>query len=97
MGTFWVKISSKNVRDEVRPHICFHNHVQNLILIILEKKVKKMLIFDYFRGFLVFNTKKWPFLLNKFFGTMASIMVYTLNLDKEKDICLNVCSVGKLL
>ena len=54
-GTFWVKICSKNAQDEVRPHFHVHNCVQNLILIIL---VKKMFSFDYFRSFLVFNTKK---------------------------------------
>ena len=37
-GTFWVKICSKNAQDEVRPHFHVHNCVQNLILIILEKK-----------------------------------------------------------
>jgi hypothetical protein len=26
-GTFWVKISSKKVQDEVRRHFCVHNHV----------------------------------------------------------------------
>ncbi len=87
--TFWVKIGSKNVQDEIRPHIRVHNRVQNLIMIILEKKSKKMLIFDYFRAFLVFNTKKWPFLGNN--------MVYTLYLDKEKELCLDACFVGKLL
>ncbi len=51
--------SLKNAQDEVRTHFWAHNRVQNLILIILEKKVKKMFIFDYFRGFLVFNTKNW--------------------------------------
>jgi hypothetical protein len=39
--TFWVKITPKNTQDEVRPHFCVHNRVQNLILIILEKKSKK--------------------------------------------------------
>ena len=40
-GTFWVKIGSKNAQDEFRPHFCVHNRVQNLILIILEKKSKE--------------------------------------------------------
>ncbi len=40
-----------------------------------------MFIFDYFRAFLVFNTKNWPFL-----GIIN--MVYTLYLDKEKELCL---------
>ena len=40
-GTFWVKIGSKNAQYEVRPHFCVHNRVQNLILIILEKKCKE--------------------------------------------------------
>ena len=38
-GTFWVKIGSKNAQGEVRPHFCVQNRIQNLILIILEKKV----------------------------------------------------------
>ena len=33
-----------------------------VILIILEKKVKKMFIFDYFRLILECLTVKWPFL-----------------------------------
>ncbi len=37
-GTFLVKIGSKNAQDEIRPHFCVHNRVQNLILIILEEK-----------------------------------------------------------
>jgi hypothetical protein len=48
-----------------------------------------MFIFDYFRAFLVINTKKWPFL--------GINMVYTLYLDKEQELCLDVCFVGKLL
>jgi hypothetical protein len=48
-----------------------------------------MLIFDYFRAFLVFNTKKWPFL--------GINIVYTLYLNKEQELCLVVCFVGKLL
>jgi hypothetical protein len=40
-GTLWVKIGSKNAQDEVRPHFCVHHRVQNLILIILEKKSKE--------------------------------------------------------
>jgi hypothetical protein len=48
-----------------------------------------MFIFDFFRAFLVFNTKKWPFL--------GINMVYTLYLDKEKELCLDACFVGKLL
>ena len=88
-GTFWVKIGSKNAQDEFRPHFCVHRCVQNLIMIISEKKVKKMFIFDYFRAFLVFNTKKWPFL--------GINMFYTLYLNKEQELCLDVCFVGKLL
>ena len=70
-------------------YFCVHNHVQNLILTILENKVKKMFIFDYFRAFLLFNNKKCPFL--------GIIMVYTLYLDKENELCLDACFVGKLL
>ena len=81
MVHFGFKIVSKNARDEVSLHFC--------VLIILEKKVKKMFIFDYFRAFFMFNTKKWPFLGIK--------MVYTLYLDKEQELCLDVCFVGKLL
>jgi hypothetical protein len=88
-GTFWVKISPKNAQDEVRPHFCVHNRVENLILIILEKKVKKIFIFDYFRAFLVIDTKKWSF--------SGINMLYTLYLDKEHELCLDVCFVGKLL
>jgi hypothetical protein len=55
------KKGSKNAQDEVRPHFRVHNPVQNLILIILGKKGKKMFIFDYFRAFLVFNTKNGHF------------------------------------
>jgi hypothetical protein len=33
----------KNVQDEVRPLICVHNRVENLILIIYEKKYRKCL------------------------------------------------------
>ena len=42
-----------------------------------------MFIFDYLRAFLVFNTKNWPFL--------GINMVFTLYLDKEKELCLDVC------
>jgi hypothetical protein len=48
-----------------------------------------MFIFDYFRAFLGFNTKKWPFL--------GINMVYTLYLGKEQELRLDVCFVGKLL
>jgi hypothetical protein len=34
-------------------------------------------------------TKKWPFL--------GINMVYTIYLDKEQELCLDVCFVGKLL
>ena len=44
-GTFWVKIGSKNAQDEFRPHFCVHNCVQNVILIILEKKSKENIHF----------------------------------------------------
>jgi hypothetical protein len=82
-GTFWVKIGSKNAKDEVRPHFCIHNRVLNSILVILAKEI---LILDFFRAFLVFNTKKWPFLIIN--------MVNTLYLDKEQELCLDVCFVG---
>ena len=26
-GTYWLKISQKNVQDEVRPHFCVHNRI----------------------------------------------------------------------
>jgi hypothetical protein len=48
-----------------------------------------MFIFDYFIAFLVFNTKKRPFL--------GINMAYTLYLDKEKELCLDERFVGKLL
>jgi hypothetical protein len=48
-----------------------------------------MFIFNYFRAFLVINTKKWPFL--------GINMVYTLYFDKEQEFCLDVCFIGKLL
>jgi hypothetical protein len=44
-----------------------------------------MLIFDYFRAFLVFNTKKWPFL--------GINMVNTLYLDKEQELCFMYISL----
>jgi hypothetical protein len=47
--TFWVK----NAQDEVRPHFGVQNRVQNLILVIFEKKIEKMFIFDYFRAFFI--------------------------------------------
>ena len=88
-GSFWGKIISKSPLNEVRPRFSLHDRVLNLILIILEKKVKKIFSFDHFRAFLVFYTKKCPFLVIN--------MVYTLYLDKEKELCLGVCFVGKLL
>jgi hypothetical protein len=48
-----------------------------------------MFIFDYFRAFFMLNTKKWPLL--------GINMVYTLKLDKEQELFLDVCFVGKLL
>jgi hypothetical protein len=48
-----------------------------------------MFIFDYFRAFYMLNTKKWPFL--------GTDMVYTRYLDKEQELSLDVCLVGKLL
>ncbi len=42
-----------------------------------------MFSFGHFRALLVFNTKKWPFL--------GINMVYTLYLDKEKELCLDAC------
>jgi hypothetical protein len=41
MVHFGLKSPPKNTLDEVRPHFCVHNRVQNLILIILEKKSKE--------------------------------------------------------
>jgi hypothetical protein len=48
-----------------------------------------MFSFGHFRAFLVFKTKKWPFL--------GINMVYTIYLDKEKELCLDISFVGKLL
>ncbi len=42
-----VHFGLKKAQDKVKPHF----RVQNLILIILEKLVKKMFGFDYFRAY----------------------------------------------
>ena len=46
-GHFWGKIPSKSSQSEVELQSTLYIRVNNIILIIIEKNVKKMFIFDY--------------------------------------------------